>query len=236
MANHDQSKELNTGKNLLHYRYYYESILFNCVRDGDLKRLGNIHKLVKENDVFDEKTTIKDLQFAKYYAVAFVTLISRKAIEGGMYENTVYKKADIFIELIDQQTSAREIIQLISEALYDWTKTVQEYNENTHVSPITNTCIEIIQRNLFNKVTIKALAQLLNVNEEQLSMQFKKEVGISINKYVRDLKLNLAKDLLINTDMPIAEISSSLIFSTQSYFTVIFKKKFGSTPDSLRKQ
>lgn len=234
MANNYQSPEINTGENLLHYRYYYESILFNCVRDGDLKRLGNIHKLVKENEVFNDKTTIKNLQFAKYYAVAFVTLISRKAIEGGMYENTVYKKADKFIELIDQQTSAREIIQLISEALYDWTRTVKEFKENAQVSPITNNCIEIIQRSLFNKVTIKALAQLLNENDEQLSQQFKKELGVSINKYVRDQKLDLAKDLLINTDMSIAEISSLLKFSTQSYFTVIFKKKFGSTPEKLR--
>lgn len=223
-------------EHLVPYRYYYETLLFNCIRDGDLDRLGKIHVVVQEQEVFIDRTSTSNLISAKYYAVAFVTLISRKAIEGGMYEETVYNKADKFIEMIDQQTSAREIINSIKEALFDWTRTVQTFKENAKVSPIINNCLEIIQRNLLNKVTIGALAQLLNVNEEQLSQQFKKEVGVSINNYVRDLKLNLAKDLLRNTDMPIADISSSLKFSTQSYFTVLFKQLFGETPDKIRNQ
>ena len=53
---------------------------------------------------------------------------------------------------------------------------------------------------------------------------FKKETGQTLGNYIAECRLEEAKSLLYYTDMTLAEISSYLCFSSQSYFQNVFKK------------
>lgn len=67
-----------------------------------------------------------------------------------------------------------------------------------------------------------------------LSRLFKKEVGVSISTYIRDLKIESAKELLKYGEMSMIEIANHLSFSSQSHFIQQFRDATGVTPKKYR--
>ena len=59
-------------------------------------------------------------------------------------------------------------------------------------------------------------------------------MGCGIPEYIHKEKLREAKYLLINTDYALADIAGFLNYPTQSYFTQIFKRYAGMTPQQYR--
>ena len=64
---------------------------------------------------------------------------------------------------------------------------------------------------------------------------FKEETGVTINRYVREVRMNKAKELLENTNMKISAISSEVGFSSSTYFCRSFREFYGVSPESCRK-
>jgi AraC-like DNA-binding protein len=84
-------------------------------------------------------------------------------------------------------------------------------------------------------LTLEEVASHVHLSSFYFSKLFKKETGKNFVRYVNDEKMELAKEMLISTPLPIDVISSDLGFSHTSYFCKIFKKKFATTPKSYRK-
>ena len=59
-------------------------------------------------------------------------------------------------------------------------------------------------------------------------------MGVNFSSYVADKKINLSKDLLVNTKDPIDVISYKCGFNSQSAFYRMFQKKTGMTPKKYR--
>lgn len=84
--------------------------------------------------------------------------------------------------------------------------------------------------NLHTRITIKNLAEHVQLNPSYLSRLFKKETGVTVSEYIRQLKIDAAKNMLIYSDFSPSEIASILAFPDQSYFTEVFHKLVGATP------
>ena len=56
-----------------------------------------------------------------------------------------------------------------------------------------------------------------------------------MNRYVREVRMNKAKELLENTNMKISGISAEVGFSSSTYFCRSFREFFGVSPESCRK-
>ena len=63
---------------------------------------------------------------------------------------------------------------------------------------------------------------------------FKEETGETLITYFNRVKIEEAKNLLLNTDNTVTEISEMLGFSEVKYFGVIFKKQVGKSPAAYR--
>jgi len=59
-------------------------------------------------------------------------------------------------------------------------------------------------------------------------------LGININEYIKQLRINKAKELLETTDYKTNEISDMSGFTNVSNFYLVFKKEVGLTPSSYR--
>ena len=86
-----------------------------------------------------------------------------------------------------------------------------------------------------DKLLISDIARDLGIHPNYLSRVFRDRYGISPKKYLDDLKLSRATNLLITTEMPISAISASLGFEDQMSFSKAFKKKYGAAPSRYRK-
>ncbi|MDI9219270.1 helix-turn-helix transcriptional regulator [Clostridium tertium] len=99
---------------------------------------------------------------------------------------------------------------------------------------ILNKIIGYLYINLENTLTLERIASELDLSVGYLSNTFKKNMGISIMKYFKELKIERAKVLLLTTNKSILEISTSLYFCDQGNFCKTFKNIVGFTPSQFR--
>jgi AraC-like DNA-binding protein len=85
-------------------------------------------------------------------------------------------------------------------------------------------------------ITLDHLAEELHLNKYYLSHCFTKTYGLSLMNYLIDVRIQVSKKLLIETDYNIASIANSCGFASQSYFSQSFKKIMGITPYEYRKK
>ena len=80
------------------------------------------------------------------------------------------------------------------------------------------------------------LSKRLNISKYHLCHLFKKETGISIIEYKINKQIEEAKNLLLNTDMRVNDISLLVGFTNSAYFSKYFKKLTNLTPLEFKKQ
>lgn len=89
--------------------------------------------------------------------------------------------------------------------------------------------------NSFN-TTLDNLIEPLYCSKNHAIREFKKEYGISPYEYIQRKRFKIAKNMLKNTAMPVSDIAEKLNFYDIHYFSISFKKRFGITPLSYRKE
>ena len=97
--------------------------------------------------------------------------------------------------------------------------------------------LEFINDNYINdNIKISKLAKLCGVSEVYFRKLFKQVYGISPLKYIKNLKLERAKELILTGDYTINEVATLSGFFDDSYFGREFKKEFGQSPSKFIKK
>ncbi len=109
----------------------------------------------------------------------------------------------------------------------------------THVSQrkaLTKNIISYLQQNMHRQITLEEISGRFSYSLSSIKRIFKEETGMSIIAYLNKLRMQKAKELLRTTDAPISQIALSLGFSNVYYFSLAFRKKFGTSPSAYRTQ
>ena len=96
--------------------------------------------------------------------------------------------------------------------------------------------IEMLESNLYDNISIEDVARECNVSSAHFRRLFFQYAQKSPIQYRIGLKLEYAKNTLLNSDLSIEEIANLFNFESSAYFCRIFKKKTGLTPSEYRKQ
>ncbi|MDT0688965.1 AraC family transcriptional regulator [Salegentibacter sp. F188] len=88
----------------------------------------------------------------------------------------------------------------------------------------------LINENISESYSVENLAKEVGTNVNKLQEGFKHLYGLTVNKYVQEVKLNGAKEMLYSTDNNISEIVSLIGLNNRSYFSKIFKERYGVSP------
>ena len=83
--------------------------------------------------------------------------------------------------------------------------------------------------------TIEELAARHHINQTTLKQSFKTVYGRPIAAYMKEYRMKRAKELLTQTDLPIAQIAAEVGYENQSKFTQSFKDVTGTLPKDYRK-
>ena len=93
-----------------------------------------------------------------------------------------------------------------------------------------------IEQNYKKKLSLDDIAEALHINSSYLSRVYKLKKGKNLFDNILNLRIEAAKDYLINTDMRTYEISELVGVEDASYFSKMFKKITGLSPKEYRKQ
>lgn len=87
-----------------------------------------------------------------------------------------------------------------------------------------------IQGDLSTNLTVEALAKEAGTNVNKLQEGFKYVYNLTVNKYMQHVKLEAAKEMLKLSEKNISEIVNAIGLNNRSYFSKIFKEKYGVSP------
>ena len=85
-------------------------------------------------------------------------------------------------------------------------------------------------------LSIDKITEFMGVSRTTLFNKMSNLIGSSANKYIRRIRMDVAKDLLRKTDLPIVEIALKTGFSESQYFSTVFKQETGLTPSQFKDQ
>ena len=103
-------------------------------------------------------------------------------------------------------------------------------------SPLVAGAIEYIRSHLSAGLTVKDVAEAVFCSEASLGTAFRREVGSTVSHYIEDLLMFEARRLLLSSGRTIGEISASLGYCDQFYFSRRFRNRFAMSPKAFRKQ
>lgn len=95
--------------------------------------------------------------------------------------------------------------------------------------------IEYIHNNFEKNISTKILASIENFNESYYIEWFSKKTGMTPNAYIQKLRLEKAKEYLIDTDLSLLMISQLVGYEQQSSLTRLFKNHQAISPSVYRK-
>jgi len=131
-------------------------------------------------------------------------------------------------------TKGEDIINWLTNLLTLMVKHIIELEEDKY-EKLTEKIKERIDSDLYSIESVEQVTRELNVSAGHAKNVFKKCTGITIFDYLFEKRMNEAERLLTETDMHIYEIAEKLGYSSQAYFSIAFRKKFGTKPNDYRK-
>jgi AraC family transcriptional regulator len=100
----------------------------------------------------------------------------------------------------------------------------------------TKHIMEYLAGHLVGEISIKALADSLDITPALLIKMFRRKTGVTPYRWVVQRKLERATSLLGNTELPLSEIALSCGFSDQSHFSRVFSSHMGTPPGRWRQR
>ena len=137
-----------------------------------------------------------------------------------------YKKRErdsLYQALLEKSRSMQDSLNRIKKR-----KLKQEPRETIHV------VIDHLDSNYQERYNRKQLAQMFGLNEDYMMQLFKKTTGVTISQYINNKRLEIVKELLVDTEIKIIDIAYHVGFDNYTHFHRLFKKNTGLTPKEYR--
>lgn len=176
------------------------------------------------------------LRNLKYHLIILTAMISRFCIEGGMNIEIAYTMSDIFIRKIDTASSEKALSNIKKQVITDYTKSMHDIITRNSMSMHVSKAMDYIQKHLTELSSTSDIAQDQDISADYLSKLFKKETGMTLTQYVLFQKCEMAKYMLVNSNVSCTGISSFLGFASCSHFISRFKLLNNITPAQYRKK
>ena len=98
------------------------------------------------------------------------------------------------------------------------------------------TIMDHIHANYNQPMSNALFSQLTGYHEYYLNRLFSRYTGSTIHQYILDVRISHAKKILLNTDLPLAEVAEQVGFNSNTYFSSYFRQVTGRSPAQFRKK
>ena len=126
----------------------------------------------------------------------------------------------LYEKLIEEKFKNYSISEIRFKKIVSYLNQIRDANENNKPENLSWSVSDVIKNSMYSHT--------------HLSRLFKEEMGISLLQYLTDVKMANARDLLINTTIPLEEVRETLGYTSLSHFNNLFKKYYKMTPGKYR--
>ena len=175
-----------------------------------------------------------DLFVMKSRVREIITLMSRAAADSGADVREVLHLCDRSMIEIETKHSFDALNFWLADMLHRFVELAFVPDDAKHqvlICEITS----YIQEHLTGHLTLEQTARAIHISKSYLCRILKEDMGCTFTEYVNGLRIELGKSYLRTTNLSVAEISGTVGFDDQSYFTRVFKRLVGMTPGKYRR-
>ena len=245
----DLSKSYNIANNLKEYiltvgtnECIYMEKVENLKEDNIsfIEEIDCINRLIIERNIKVLKRFIyeildnKELSPKNIYDFSIKVLILIDSIANDLQIEGKYGKYSLSNSIIQicEESTRENIRSFILSEIEELIESM--YMSTIKYSPIVQQIVNIINDRYDEELSLKTLAYQYNINSSYLGQIFSKETEVSFSEYLNKIRNIKAKELILNTNMKINDISKEVGYADTSYFYRKFKKYYGVSPSTLR--
>lgn len=227
-------------------RKSFNSILVTFIKDGELNFINN----GREQTVFAGDVAVIDcFNSHSYYTKSFFEAYWIHVAGANtyyLYNELKNRYGNIFkcTEAVKDKIINLYRIIKYSSIINDFEMSLKVYElmaalffceEEDNKNSLIKKSLKYISDNYSENITVKDIADSVNMSESHFSRIFKKTTGTTPYGFLLNLRTAKAKELLKNTDLQVGEIAYLSGFSDASNFIYVFRRKEGVSPLQFRK-
>lgn len=175
------------------------------------------------------------LIFRQYIVMDMYIAASHFLQQMGLEERFSYKEpfespSQMEYLLSDLDKTEEHMVTMFEEVMRLRDEKVREQNDD-----VVETAKRYIQENYSDEeLSLNAVSKEVNISPNHFSAVFSQKMGQTFVRYLTDVRLGKAKELLKSTNMRSSEISEAVGYKDPHYFSHLFKKNMGCTPMQYR--
>ena len=199
------------------------------IREGDINYRQAISRAPHLFDAMHPRHR-ESLTSAIISSTGFAALCIREAIRAGISTDTAFSVGDGYIEAMTQCKSVSELTSLNLAMFEDLIFRVRKNRTDPRVSAQIRSCRDYIELHAEQELKLGDLAKQVGYSPYYLSRKFKEEMGMSISTYIKYVRVERSKLMLVSTGLTVAQIAETLHFASSSHFSDVFGNVVGKTP------
>lgn len=207
-----------------------ERLLVSSIKFGSEQDVTQFVELLFK-EIGSSKISLKDCQLLIIDIVAVISKIARDAqVDMGSVIGPIQ---NLFVEVF-KFTTLNDMQQWIDGICIKLMNQVRGKRQNSTAALLEKAKDYIHQNYSDNTLSIQKLSNYLHISSSYLSLIFKKEAGVTFLEFLVRIRLEAAQELMLDSDMKIAEIAERIGYPDLNYFSYFFKKNYGLSPREYR--
>lgn len=190
-------------------------------------KCAEIYQLINKNE---EETLSKGNLVCIYYTLMNTLenfILSRDFVPKEILQNN----HNTFV--FSRDSTPKEMMDFIEGLYCIASERIQEHYRNRNRLDISN-IRKYIEEHYTEGITLELTAAAYYVSKEYLSKTFKVATGKGFLEYLTELRMERAKELILDYKVPLKEVGEMVGYLDQAHFYKTFKKYFGKTPGEIR--
>ena len=191
------------------------------------QKCDEIYQLISKNE---EETLSKSNLVCIYYTLMNTLenfILSRDFVPKEIFQNNHIS----FV--FSRDCSPKEMMDFVQKLYCLASERIQEHNRNRNRLDISR-IKKYMEEHYTEGITLELTATAYYVSKEYLSKTFKAATGKGFLEYLTELRMERARELILDYKVPLKEVGEMVGYLDQAHFYKTFKKYFGKTPGEIR--
>ena len=213
------------------YPMHIEREMLNRVRFGDRNGARAMLNELLGHIFFRAPGNMK---LMKARVLELVVMISRAAVETGAEMEALLGLNFDFVSELSQAEDYEELCAWVVRMLETFLDTVSQTQDAPGNAQL-NDALGYIRTHHMLGLSLDEVAAHAHISPYYLSHLFREKLGVTFIEYVTSVRMELAKNYLLHTRLPVSAVAEKLGYEDAGYFGKVFRKYTGQTPKAYRR-
>ncbi|OCT10682.1 DNA-binding response regulator [Paenibacillus pectinilyticus] len=234
---HTTSQSAKTSQTSLTFHQYEEQINL-AIRSGNVEQIQDVVKLWIDAVKSSETITPEQLEhwwgeyrvMMRRWVQQFIPNSGENEVNPLLLEEsassimTLDEKGILSLSLWQQELT-RSLVQVSKLHLEG------QHKDNNVIFEIAS----FLEKHYHEDISLADIASRFYLSREYISRKFKQEFQVNLSDYLGQIRMSKAKVLLCNPNLRISQVAEMVGYQDEKYFSKVFKKMSGMTPNEYRK-